>query len=263
MLEATQHEGNSFVTLTYDDEHLPEGHELRPKDLSSFLKRLRKSIYPLKIRYFGVGEYGEQTKRPHYHLALFGYQQCEKGVTRPNRSGYCCDLCDRVQRNWAMGNIYSGGLETTSAAYIAGYVTKKLTNPDDPRLEGKHPEFARMSLKPGIGSEFTHEIANTLLTHRLDTPENIPTHLRHGSTHLPLGRYLRRHLVARTGLSQDEVTAYGMAKAEAKMSPLREAATAQAPAGSKMFAFKQALIDEATGKIIQIEAKNKPKKGIL
>lgn len=263
MLEATQHEGNSFVTLTYDEQHIPEGHALRAKDLSLFIKRLRKDLHPKKIRYFGVGEYGEQTNRPHYHLALFGYPQCAKGVTHPNRSGYCCPLCDRVQRNWSMGNIYSGGLEDQSAAYIAGYVTKKLTNAGDERLDGKPPEFARMSNRPGIGAGFAAEVASTLLEHRLDSPEHVPTGLNHGrSIHL-LGRYIRDKIRAQTGITKEEYNAFNTAIAEEKLSPLREASTASAPSGSKMFAFKQALVDEAQGRIIQIEARNKPKKGIL
>lgn len=263
MLEAAERTDNAFVTLTYDDEHLPAGANLRPSDVSRFLKRLRRSVYPLKLRYFSVGEYGENTKRPHYHLALFGYPRCEKGVTSPNRANYCCPTCERVQRDWALGNIYNGGLEESSAQYIAGYVTKKLTNPDDPRLEGRHPEFARMSLRPGIGAGFTHEVASSLITHRLDTPEDIPSHLRHGRKLLPLGRYLRRRVATHSGVNPDDVSKIAMAKAEAEMQLLRETAQANAPTGSKAFAFKQALIEEALPRITQLELKHRNKKGII
>lgn len=262
MLEAAERSDNAFVTVTYDEQHLPEGNGLRPRDLSLFLKRFRRALHPLKIRYFAVGEYGEQTQRPHYHLAVFGYPPCSKGGTNPNRGGYCCPICERVQRDWAMGNIYNAELTQQSAAYIAGYVTKKLTNAEDPRLDGKHPEFARMSNRPGIGANFCDDVASTLLTHRLDTPETLPTHLRHGSQHLPLGRYLRRRLVERSGIDEEEYKKYTSEKAEEALRPLREIA-AHAPVGSKSFAFKQALIDSAEGKIKQIETKYKPKKGTL
>lgn len=58
-----------FITLTYDDEHLPPGEELSKRDLQLFLKRLRKRNPG--IRYFAVGEYGTQKGRPHYHAVIF------------------------------------------------------------------------------------------------------------------------------------------------------------------------------------------------
>lgn len=58
-----------FITLTYDDEHLPPGEELSKRDLQLFIKRLRKRNPG--IRYFAVGEYGTQKGRPHYHAVIF------------------------------------------------------------------------------------------------------------------------------------------------------------------------------------------------
>ena len=37
------HMFNSFVTLTYDDDHLPEYNSLNYKHFQDFMKRLRKS----------------------------------------------------------------------------------------------------------------------------------------------------------------------------------------------------------------------------
>ena len=77
MIEAGQHTDNAFVTLTYADDQLPDGNSLCPEDVTKFLKRLRKRIDPVKIRYFLCGEYGEgSTSRPHYHLILFGLPSC-------------------------------------------------------------------------------------------------------------------------------------------------------------------------------------------
>ena len=50
--------GNSFITLTYDDDHLPEDEGLRKSDFQKFMKRLRKAM-PQKIRFFMCGEYGD------------------------------------------------------------------------------------------------------------------------------------------------------------------------------------------------------------
>lgn len=58
-----------FLTLTYNDEHLPPGAQLSKRDLQLFIKRLRK-VNP-GIKYFAVGEYGTDKGRPHYHLVIF------------------------------------------------------------------------------------------------------------------------------------------------------------------------------------------------
>lgn len=257
ILEAADHDENSFVTLTYNDEHIPTGGTLHPADLSRFLKRFRKQISPHKIRYFGVGEYGDETQRPHYHLAIFGYPHCHKGVTSPRRDGYCCDICNRVLTDWGMGNIYSGQLTVESAAYIAGYVTKKLTNAGDERLDGRHPEFARMSLRPGIGAGASDEMADVLLKHRLDDAAHIPTRLAHGQSKLPIGRYLRDRLRERINVSKEDLQKFLDENQDPQVLALREAAFRNAPPGSKAFAYKQALIDHNQGSIIRAESRAK------
>ena len=72
ILEAKEHLFSSFVTLTYDDEHMPKDGSLCKKHLQQFIRRLRKALYPRKIRYYAVGEYGDKSWRPHYHLIVFG-----------------------------------------------------------------------------------------------------------------------------------------------------------------------------------------------
>lgn len=202
MLEASQHKHNCFITLTYSDEHLPGGGSLAPEDARDWLKRFRFAIEPVKIRYYLVGEYGDQTWRPHYHVAVFGYPKCLYGMSRYNRERQtCCPICDKVRDTWGRGNILVGSLETKSAQYIAGYVQKKMTRFDDPRLKpGLHPEFCRMSLRPGIGAMAMHDVADTILRHGLEQFD-VPTALRHGSKLLPLGRYLRRRLREHVGLA--------------------------------------------------------------
>ena len=162
MLEANLNTENAFVTLTYSDQTLPLTSQKLPtldrKDLDDWLKRFRSTISPLKIRFYGVGEYGDETQRPHYHVALFGYPPCKYGMSRYRHYVNCCPNCDLIRDTWKKGNIFLGTLETESAQYIAGYVTKKMTSKSDPRLEGRKPEFAAMSRKPGIGADFMHAI---------------------------------------------------------------------------------------------------------
>ena len=89
--ELTYHPQSSFVTLTYDDYHLPPCCSLKKRHLQLFLKRLRKNLGERRIKYFACGEYGGQTMRPHYHAILFG-----SGLTREdkNRVIDCCAYRD-------------------------------------------------------------------------------------------------------------------------------------------------------------------------
>lgn len=198
---------------------------LAPKDLQDWLKRFRRAIAPLKIRYFATGEYGDDTQRPHYHVALFGWPNCAYGNSRYSRYRQnCCYQCDLVRDTWGKGQIFSGDLSPESAGYIAGYVTKKLTRHDDPRLLGRHPEFARMSLRPGIGADFMHEVASTFLSiPALDGLEDVPGVLQHGRRKLPLGRYLRRRLRILVGRAPDAPPS-AIEAVKAEMLPVREAA---------------------------------------
>lgn len=168
MLEASQHEHSCFVTLSYNERAKPADGSVNPKEFQDWMKRLRRRIEPLQVRYFGVGEYGDKTERPHYHVALFGYQGCLFGQSRYNTTRLdCCPQCDLIRDSWGRGFVYLGDLNVNSAEYVAGYTTKKMTRADDLRLNGRHPEFARMSLRPGIGADAMHEVASTLLKKKI------------------------------------------------------------------------------------------------
>lgn len=238
MLEAAQHGSNSFVTLTYSSPPLGAGivgvgeqvsrPTLEPKHLSDWLKRYRHAVSPVRIRYYAVGEYGDLHGRPHYHAALFGAPGCFRGNTlrsrgRPVASG-CCESCKLVGDTWGLGDVDVGTLGEHSAQYLAGYTVKKMTRTDDPRLEGRHPEFARMSLRPGLGKSALWEVADVLMKFNLDESEaDVPSALRHGRRVWPLGRYLRQQLRLMIGKEvsvPDEV----LREAAEKMRPLCEAA---------------------------------------
>lgn len=193
MLEACVHEHSSFLTLTYNDDHLPDAGTLVPKHLQDWLKRFRKNIGP--CRFFAVGEYGDETWRPHYHVAMFGHGMQSFPVNIHFNALQGTPLDD----SWGMGNVNVGELTTKSAQYIAGYTTKKMTAKDDPRLQhGIYPEFARMSLRPGIGFGAVSSIAEAVRNkHGWDqviSTGDVPSVLRHGGRNLPLGRYMRDQL---------------------------------------------------------------------
>lgn len=196
VLESYMHEFNSFATLTYKPRYhfycKVEPRTLIPEHMQSFLKRLRKMYSPQLLRFYGVGEYGDQNNRPHYHLALFGVGLAEREL---------------VEQAWGWGHVHLGELNETSAHYIAGYLTKKMTAPDDPRLEGRHPEFARMSLRPGIGKKAAEHIANQMTTYQgalgVAQQEDISTEVRINGKKFPLGRYLQRAVREAAGYGPD------------------------------------------------------------
>lgn len=264
MLEALEHKDNCFVTLTYSEDDVPRCGSgvmtLEPAHLRNFLKSLRKALwsgYQQRIRFYAVGEYGDESWRPHYHLALFGVR-CLRGRTlrrvetrsRP-LAVQCCPVCQLVSETWGKGDIDIGELETGSAQYLAGYVTKKMTRNDDPRLEGRWPEFTRMSLKPGIGAGAMHDVASVLLALDLDDrSDDVPSSLRHGSRLLPLGRYLRRRL--RTLIGRDaNAPAEALKVLEAELLPLRLAARQDA----KNPSFKSHLVKAGDQEVINQETR--------
>lgn len=256
ILEATQHQYNAFITLTYSEENLPITSDslptLIPKHFQDWLKRFRKAIQPSRVRYYGVGEYGEQTQRPHYHAALFGYNSCLRGQSDYKHRLNCCSQCDLIRDTWGFGAIHCGTLETNSAQYIAGYVTKKMTSKDDIRLKGRYPEFSRMSLKPGIGYEAMEEAANTILTFNLENREvDVPSSLSHGRRSLPLGRYLRRRLRQLTLGSDGTTPEAALEKIREEMSPVRLFAF------NNSQPFKKVAVEEDNQKILNMEAKQK------
>lgn len=189
MLEATEHARSSFVTLTYAKDR----RSLEPVDLQLWLKKFRRAISPHKIRYFAVGEYGEASWRPHYHVALFGWPSCLFGKSSPLKGGCQCHACSVVRQTWGFGHVMVGRLELKSSQYIAGYCMKKMTHSSDTRLHGRHPEFTRMSLNKGIGATALHNVASEILRLGLED-RDVPIGLRHGKTIMPLGKYLRREL---------------------------------------------------------------------
>ncbi len=161
MHEQRMHKHSDFLTLTIDDEHLNENSEIRAKDLSGFIENLRKT-QQRRLSFFGYGEYGETTGRPHYHAIVFGHtgflDQCADPFNdNPNvwRSQTLNDI-------WGRGAVEAGSVTMASASYVAGYIGKKLRDKDNCRAnpvtgELKTPEFARMSLRPAIGRRWIEQ----------------------------------------------------------------------------------------------------------
>lgn len=161
MHERQLHLHNVFLTLTYDKDHLPEGGTLVRRDPQLFLKRLRKE-YGAGIRFYGCGEYGEQSRRPHYHLILFGCEFADKRFYKNSKSGEKLYTSESVARLWPLGFNVLGDVTFKSCAYVARYVTGKFKGDNaeehykcvttDGVIVDRLPEFSMMSRRPGIGT---------------------------------------------------------------------------------------------------------------
>lgn len=146
MLEATLYKDNCFLTLTYDDEHLPKDGKVHKEDLQKFMKRLRKK-YGDGIRFYACGEYGSQTGRPHYHLILFNFFPPDTKPYSVSYSGMRTLISDSISKLWPYGNNVVGDVTPSSCGYVARYCTKKIYGIDD-------GSFTLMSRRPGLGYEY-------------------------------------------------------------------------------------------------------------
>lgn len=162
--EAQLNEDNTFITLTYSDEHFPNNKSISKITIQKLIKRLRKKYQPKKIRYYLCGEYGEKYSRPHYHICLFNHDFADKQLTEKSGEGFEQYESQDLQKLWKYGRSRIGDLNWETAAYIARYVTKKITGEmaDDHYNQGfsitrnkaytRTPEFALMSR--GLGKEW-------------------------------------------------------------------------------------------------------------
>lgn len=246
-----------FVTLTYSPEKCPLDYSLRPKDTQLFLKRLRRKMEPCKIRYFMVGEYGDQTSRPHYHAALF--------LDVPETQSYFQNVCDE---SWGLGFSVVGLLTPQSAAYTAGYVTKKLVSSGPLFLKGRHKEFARMSLKPGIGHKAMESVSTVLSTetgldHISRQEGAMPTYLKMGSQSLVLGRYLRKKLNGMLGMCEKIPSSQNSFLLKS-YNEMAEALKAVTDPSSKVYRqpVVQALLTKDLQSVRNMEARLKIKDGV-
>lgn len=137
--EASLHDQNSFITITYDDAHIPSDGKISKDALRSFLNQIR-SLKP-GIRFYACGEYGSKTQRPHYHACIFGTDF---------RGGHEYQIDDQlfgvteIDALWGQGKVTIAEFTMATACYVAGYVGKKAGINED-------ESFQIMSTRPGIG----------------------------------------------------------------------------------------------------------------
>lgn len=146
---------SSYLTLTYAPEHLPAPPTVQPRQITLFMKRLRKTLGIPGLRYYACGEYGDELQRPHYHLLLFGYDFPDKRFWKKNKRGDVLYNSKTLDKIWGFGHCQIGTVTMASAGYVARYIMKKQTgeaqerhytwtSPDGHTYD-LHPEFNQMS----------------------------------------------------------------------------------------------------------------------
>lgn len=156
MHEASLSRDNCFVTLTYDDAHLPPASSLRHLDFQLFMKRLRKRFSGRSVRYYMCGEYGSINFRPHFHACLFNVSFSDQCYFRRSDSAVGSDSAIYTSPSlaalWPLGHSSVCPLTLQTAGYTARYVISKVTgDAAASHYSGRTPEYNRMSLRPGIG----------------------------------------------------------------------------------------------------------------
>lgn len=196
MHEASLYKKNCFITLTYNQEHVPLDGSLHYIHFQEFMKRLRfhykghDSIVATRydkelqcevqfshwpIRFYMAGEYGDDFKRPHFHACIFNFDFPDKKLWKKTPSGSLIYRSEQLEKLWTSGFSSVGDVTFQSAAYVARYINKKITGKDaDNHYETvdengvvtwRTPEFNKMSLKPGIGSGWFDKFNSDVYPH--------------------------------------------------------------------------------------------------
>lgn len=187
-----------FLTLTYNDEHLPHTLDvdgapvvtLRKKEFLKWVNNAQSKTTS-GFRYYAIGEYGDLYGRPHYHMAVFPFDG---------------SAASEIAALWkSKGFVQASTLNDQRSRYLANYTAKKLTKADDPRLRGnQEPEFRTSSRQPALGADFAESIAaiyqkgsgEKLLKERGDIERTI----RIGQKIYPLSPFVLQKMRKRLGI---------------------------------------------------------------
>lgn len=185
--EAKMNEDNSFVTLTYNDEHL-QSSKLQYRDFQLFIKKLRENIYQStldqlsiinqgntlnetqqkhfiqssQISIFVTGEYGDKNKRPHWHALIFNWRPQDAKPAYKNERGDQLYTSELLEKIWGKGKCDIGDVTFESAGYVARYAAKKLVHGYD---DHEYQPISKKSSKHAIGKRWLEKYWPELLTH--------------------------------------------------------------------------------------------------
>lgn len=182
MMELEDHDTAYFLTLTYDDKFInqdnqigrtrryysdPETGEAKVSlslckdDLQRFWKRVRRNLG--QVRYYACGEYGDKSKRPHYHAIVYDLKLPDLKFYKFSGLKNRYYTSDILNKQWIdtdtgvpCGFIVVGEVSWETCAYTARYVMKKAkgVGADIYDTFNMEPEFVVMSRRPGIGAKY-------------------------------------------------------------------------------------------------------------
>lgn len=205
----------SLLTLTYDNKNLPRDKRtkktsikdcrgtLQPKDMELFIKRLRKKLAPLKIRYIYCGEYGTSeaaTKRPHYHILIYGILPTEIGENLDKCPIVSSDKQGIAVRTQFYDKLWGKGitalnkepvLDDHAISYVTGYIRKKRLDRAEKKKytdNYKIPPYQRQS--QGIGRYWCDRHTD-IITDNFCIP--------HNGTEKPVPRYYIKRILKKDG----------------------------------------------------------------
>lgn len=153
VLESSYYPFSSFITLTYNDQHLPSDGKVHREDINQFIDKLKYRGF--NFRFFGCAEYGSSNHRPHYHLITFGYQPDDLVKHSVGSDGNFLFTSKFLESVWSKGFVLVGSASKQSAGYVARYTTKKLGDDDS---------FIFMSSHPGIGYQYLVDHAKEIVS---------------------------------------------------------------------------------------------------
>lgn len=185
--ESQFHDHAWFVTLTYNDEHLPENGSVDIKAIPVFIRALRQKMRPQKIRYFAVSEYGGQLGRAHYHLILFGPDFPDKKISyvKPSYAHYSDAFVkmfgiggakywtsELIESTWGKGFTQITSVSQATMQYVSKFHVEKVTGEkaaDHYTVIDEHgeihpiePERSLMSTNPGLGRKWIEKYWKTV-----------------------------------------------------------------------------------------------------
>lgn len=205
--EATDHATSLFVGLTFEDDCLPLTRKGNPTllydEFTHFLERIRYKFKKdgYNFRYYGIGEYGATTYRPHYHLQLFtdypiGHKECL--YAQDQDSKYCLSICQKdcvikaLRTSWSFGHVTAYPCTPADIRYI----TLLHVTGIKPPFEDSEPAFTRCSRRPGIGDcFFNHPLVRLSFDH-----ENAIYSYTPAGVLTPLPRYCRDRMFTKAEL---------------------------------------------------------------
>ena len=141
MHEAQLHKETQFITLTFDDEHLPIDESIHVKTFQKFMKAYRQHLSTTcfnittgrnnkitlkqnKIRFYSCGEYGEDYNRAHYHAIIFGHEFKDK-ILWKQEDGINSYSSETLSQIWQNGFCSISDVTLASAQYVAKYIIPK------------------------------------------------------------------------------------------------------------------------------------------